>query len=77
MASSRNKSAKLGEFVKAVDFVLRNEYDYKYKLTVIEASKQDQIIIKNAVAECRNEQKKAEAMKIEIDIFQLVIAKRN
>ena len=71
LLSSRHRSAKLGEFVKAVDAVMRNEYGYPHKLSSAEVSKQEQLLIKSAISESRAEQKKAEAMKIEIDISKL------
>ena len=71
LTGSRHRSAKLGEFVKAVDYIMRNEFGYQHKLTAPEISKQEQSIIKKAAAECKTEQKKAEAVKIEIDVSKL------
>ncbi|MCR5110134.1 MAG: TerB N-terminal domain-containing protein [Ruminococcus sp.] len=71
LTGCRHRSAKLGEFAKSVDSVMREEYSYPHKLSSTDVSKQTKSIIMQAIAEFRSAQKKAEAMKIEIDISKL------
>ena len=71
LTGCRHRSVKLGEFAKSVDSVMREEYSYPHKLSSTDVSKQTKSIIMQAIAEFRSAQKKAEAMKIEIDISKL------
>lgn len=71
LAGSRHRSAKLGELVKAVDSVLRDENHYQYKLSNVTVSKQERSIIRSAIAEYNAAVKKKEAVKIEIDLSKL------
>ena len=71
LAGSRHRSAKLGDLVKAVDSVLRSETGYPHKLGNTEISKQELSIIRSVISEYTSEQRKKEAVKIEIDISKL------
>lgn len=71
LAGSRHRSSKLGEFVKAVDSVLRDETNYQYKLGNVVISKQEQSVIRSAIAEYTKALRKEEAIKIEIDLSKL------
>ena len=71
LTGCRHRSAKLGNFVKAVDCILREETGYQYKLSDAEVSKQEKSIIRSVIAEYLDQKKKEEIRKIEIDVSKL------
>lgn len=71
LTGSKHRSSKLGDFVKAVDCIIRENTGYQYKLSNVEASKQEKSIICSVIAEYLKQKKKEEIRKIEIDITKL------
>ena len=69
--SSRHRSVKLGEFVRAADQIMRQEFGYQHKLTSEVFSKQERSIINSAIAEYQKKKKITETVNIRIDTSKL------
>lgn len=71
LTGCRHRSAKLGDFVKAVDSIIRDETGYQFRLSNTEVSKQEKSIIRSVIAEYIKQKKIEESRRIEIDISKL------
>lgn len=68
---NRNRNGKLGEFVKAVDSLMREKEDFRYKLSYTDISKTTVKIIQAEIDHLYEEKKRKEAARIEIDLSKL------
>ncbi|NMP36830.1 MAG: hypothetical protein GX051_01700 [Clostridiales bacterium] len=67
----REKSRKLGDMLRAVDFFMREKYAYAHKLKPVPVTKLLEGVIKKETDSCLEAEKRAEEAKIEIDISRL------
>lgn len=68
---NRGRNGKLGAFVKAVDSIMREHYKFKYKIGYSDVSKTAVKIIEDEILLLSEEKRRAEALKIEIDVSKL------
>ena len=69
--SFKEKNKHIGELLKTIDFIMRQEYDFKSALKVDKVKQVYQDIIRKVTGELLEEKKKKAAPKIEIDISKL------
>ncbi|MBR0600302.1 TerB N-terminal domain-containing protein [Sinanaerobacter chloroacetimidivorans] len=67
----KDKNKHIGELLKTIDFIMRQEYDFKSTLKVDMVKKVYQDIIQKVIGELLEEKKKKSVPKIEIDISKL------
>jgi hypothetical protein len=67
----KDKNKQIGELLKTIDFIMRQEYDFKSTLKVDKVKKVYQDIIQKVIGELLEEKKKESIPKIEIDISKL------
>lgn len=67
----KENNKKIGQLLKAVDFLMRQKYEFKSTLKVDKLTKIYQDIIQKEIDELLEDKKKKAAPKIEIDISQL------
>jgi len=67
----KDKNKQIGELLKTIDFIMRQEYDFKSTLKVNKVIKVYQVIIQKVIGELLEDKKKKSAPKIEIDISKL------
>ena len=68
---NRNRNSHLGDFVKAVDSLLREKNDFKYKISFSGISKKSITIIKSEIDAIDAQKKKEEIRKISFDLSKL------
>lgn len=68
---SRGRNGHLGDFVRAVDSLLREKNDFRYKLSIDGVSKAALKIIQAEIDSFYAEKQRAEAQKVEIDLSKL------
>lgn len=68
---NRGKNGHLGDIVKAVDSLLREKNDFRYKISISGVSKTALKIIQNEINSFYAEKERKKAMKIEIDVSKL------
>lgn len=67
----KDKNKYIGELLKTIDFIMRQEYDFKSTLKVDKVKKVYQDIIRKVIGELLEDKKKKSVPKIEIDISKL------
>ena len=67
----KDKNKQIGELLKTIDFIMRQENDFKSTLKIDKVKKLYQDIIQKATRELLEEKKKKSVPKIEIDISKL------
>lgn len=67
----KNNNKYIGELLKTIDFIMRQEYGFKSTLKVSKVKKVYQIVIQKAIGELLDDKKKKSVPKIEIDISKL------
>ena len=65
---SRSRNKSLGEFAKAVDAALREQYGYRFRLRTEDVPKNVLSLIKKTVEEIAQSEQKAQVRKVKIDI---------
>ncbi len=75
--NSRGRSSSVGNFMKAVDFVLRELTGYRFRLGTPEVSKMVLNIIKNESSAYLSEKKAKEIVRIDIDLSALGSIRRS
>lgn len=75
VSPARNK--KLGQLLKNIDAIMREECNYPKKMQTKNETKMLISLVKNAVAEYEKEQKRLEARKINIDLSKLSLIREN
>ena len=68
---NRSRSSQLGELMKMLDHLMRERYDFRYKLRPAEVSKSFSAIIKKELDLIDEEKMRHKAMNIEIDLSKL------
>ena len=69
---SRGKNTKLGEFMRTVDYIMREKYDFRFKLTAKpELSKYEASCIVRELEAIGREEQLKKAMRIDIDVSKL------
>ena len=68
---SRSKSPQLGDLLKLIDRIMRERYDFRYKLRSDGSSKTTASLIKKVLDAIDAEKQKKQAMTIEIDVSKL------
>ncbi|MCQ2490723.1 MAG: TerB N-terminal domain-containing protein [Ruminococcus sp.] len=68
---SRSRSQQLGELMKMLDHLMRERYDFRYRLRPAEVSKSTAELIKKVLDEIDAEKRLSEAKRIEIDLSKL------
>ena len=68
---NRGRNGHLGDIVKAVDSLMRDETDFKYKISFDGISKNTEKILRSEIEQFFEEKRRKESMKIEIDISKL------
>lgn len=67
----KGKNKHIGELLKTIDFIMRQEYDFRSTLKVDKVKKVYQDILRKVIGELLEEKKKKSVPKIEIDISKL------
>lgn len=67
----KDKNKQIGELLKTIDFIMRQEYDFKSTLKVDKVKKIYQDILQKVIGELLDDKKRRAAPKIEIDISKL------
>ncbi|MBP3855779.1 MAG: TerB N-terminal domain-containing protein [Ruminiclostridium sp.] len=68
---SSGGNEKLGDFLRAVDGIMRSEYGFRFRLGVKAVSDEQRACINESIAELRESEKRAQTAKIEIDVSKL------
>lgn len=67
----RTRNGQLGELMKMLDYLMREKYDFRYKLRPAEVSKNIAGIVSKELDLIAQENSRREALKIEIDLSKL------
>ncbi len=65
---NRQRNKQLGIFLRTVDSIMRERYDFRYKLTLTDATKVEVAAINSALDRIEEEKRRQKAANIEIDL---------